>query len=336
MNAGEKGKRARHAPIYLMAGTILAVLMVLLTGAFVGGAGQLRGATPDQGNAHLSPFVIPNTVIYLNRSQSAGTYISEYVSLNNSTTLTKLPTTLTVVAATCKWVTVLNTTAAASPASIFHNVQYRNVTATNATGTVLAHGTTTSFKICGAAQAWVNYIYWSYSVYRFSAPTLGQNATMTVGGFSSWPGTSTGPANVSATIGPKTTAQFIIASNLTAFTVVFPKSATGATTCDVTGQICSYPTWSFVSAADLANTSASNSILFNAASGLRVTGAYENWTVGYHETNVSANTQLGGFFAQSGADFQSFIVTWWWAIVFLLLVIAPFAMIASQRRRRRG
>lgn len=332
MNAGETKKSARHTPIYLMAGAILAVFLVLVTGAFVGGAGQLRGATPDQGNAHLSPFVIPNTVIYLNRSQSAGTYISEYVSLNNSTTLTKLPATLTVVAATCRWVTVMNTTASANPNTIFHNVQYRNVTATNATGTVLAHGTTTSFKICGAAQAWVNYIYWSYSVYRFSAPTLGQNATMTVGAFASWPGTSTGPANVTATIGPKTTAQFLISTNLTTFTAVLPKSATGATTCDVTGQICSYPTWSFVSAADLANTSTSNTIVFSTASGLRVSAAYENWTVGYKETNVSANTQLGGFFASTGADFQSVIVTWWWAILFVLLILIIVAYAMKDRR----
>lgn len=287
-------QRARLSPITVMAAAVIAVLLVVLTGLATGGVGSVRGATPDQGvSSGLTPFALPTTTIDLNRSQSAGTYVNEYVTLNNGTTLTALPASLTVTAGACAWVIVSNLTEAASPTSIFHNVQFHNVTSGNDTGNLADKGA--GFKICGGGSVWINYAYWTYSVYEFSAPTLGIASTMTLGGFSDWAGTTIAPANVSAPIGASDVAQFIVSSNLT-FTAVLPSPVNSPTTCDATGQVCSFTQYSFVSVSDVSNVSTTRTIAFTHPSGLLVTAAYENWTAGYTSGTVSANTQVGGFF----------------------------------------
>ncbi len=323
----------RLSPIAVMIAAVFAVLLVVLTGMAFGGAGSARGAAPGSGlSTAVTPATLATTLIDLNRSQSAGTYVSEYVTLNNTTTLTKLPIAITVVATTCRWVIVQNLTAPAVPSSVFHNVQFHNVTTLNDTGN--SADKATGFKICGGAQVWVNYVYWTYSIYQFSASTLGIAANMTLGGFSDWIGTTIAPANVSAPIGASHVAQFIVSSNLT-FTAVLPGTVDSGTTCDATHQICSFTQYSFVSATDSVNTTSSTKIAFTKASGLLVTAAYENWTVGYTSATVSANTQIGGFFADTNSFFQAVFVQFWYLWILALLVIALVGAVASKRRQRR-
>ncbi|HEV2166756.1 MAG TPA: hypothetical protein VGS23_07285, partial [Thermoplasmata archaeon] len=87
MNANADRKRARLATI------ALGLLAVLTVGLFLGAGMPPIQVGPVQhggipASAGLRPDVIANTQIYLNRSQSSGTYVKEYVTLNNSTTLT--------------------------------------------------------------------------------------------------------------------------------------------------------------------------------------------------------------------------------------------------------
>ncbi len=320
------GKKGRLATITAAATVFAALALLLLTGAPLGSP---LASQHEQAQGQFSTFAIATTTIYLNRSQSSGTYVSEWVTLNNSTTLTKLPATLTVVASTCRWVTPENLTQAASPASIFHNVQLHNVTSANDTGNLAAK--ISGFDVCGGHQYWLNYVYWTYSVYRFAQTGLGVNATMHLGAFSDWPGTTTAPANVSATIGPNAVAQFIVATNLT-FTAVLPTPVNGPTTCDATGQICSYEQYTYSTASDTTNVTTSASIVFSAASGLRVTAAYENWTVGYKSASVSANTQIGGFFSATNSAFQGIVVQFWYLWILVALVVIVIALVYHRRR----
>ncbi|MGI0130386.1 MAG: hypothetical protein ACREEC_09595, partial [Thermoplasmata archaeon] len=311
LSARARGISVRPSRWWIPPLATLALLLVVLTGLTPGGPGGLHGSTSAaKSSSGFSPDVLANTVIDLNRSQSpSSAYVPEYVALNNSTTLTKLPAFLTVLASTCEWVTVENLSEAALPASSFHNVQFYNVTGGNDSGTSITHAN--SFKVCGGTGLWINFVYWTYSIYRYSFTGLGVASTMTLGGFSDWSGTSIAPANVTAAIGPSDVASFKVASNLT-FTAVLPAAVNGPNGCDTTGQICSYTQYSYVSAADASNVSKTRSIAFTAASGLRVTAAYENWTVGYSSTTVSDNTGLGGLFAGTDSFFQTVFVDFWY------------------------
>jgi len=326
------GKRARLKWI-TGAATVIAVLLVVVAGLSVGGWGAARGGTPAVGLAeNLVPAALPSTAIDLNRSQSAGMYTPEYVTLNNSTSLVRLPALLTVTADTCKWVVVENLTTSASPASPFHNIEYANETADNASGTVLSHAD--AFRVCGGSGVWINFVYWTFSIYEFSATGLGVNATVTLGGFSDWGGTTVAPANVSARIGPDSVGKFTVASNLT-FIATFEATVNGPNSCDYTGQVCSYTQYSFVSAADSANVSKSPRVVFSHASGLLVTGAYENWTVGYSSATISDNTGVGGFFADTSSFFQEVFVEFWYLWIVGLLGIGLVASVARRKGRGR-
>ncbi|HEV2520729.1 MAG TPA: hypothetical protein VGX00_09000 [Thermoplasmata archaeon] len=317
---------------------IFAVLVVVLTGMLTGGGLSPTAQSGRGSNAHLSPFATPVTSIYVNRSQSSGTYVGEFVTLNNSSTLTRIPSGLiTVKSATdCRWVTVVNVTSSSVPVSIFHNVKYTNVTAANASGTKVAGLNTVSFKACGGNAYWVNFVYWTYSVYNFASTGLGVNVTITAQNFSAWPGTTTVPGAVSAKVGPKAVAQFIIATNLTTFSIVFPSTANGSTSCDATGQICSYTQWKFVTASDTTNSTKADPIVFSAASQFRVTAAYENWTLSFSNGSVSVNTAIGGFFSMTGTAFQQFVVNFWFVwIVVLLGVVASVLYLTDGMKRRR-
>lgn len=284
--------------------------------------------------AHPVPSALADTLIDLNRSQSSGTYVNEYVLVNNGTTLYKLPASLSVTANACDWITIANTSEAANPASVFHEVQYQNVTTANATGTVEYGPSHTSFRACGGDLWWINYVDWSYSIYRFSTTTLPVNGTVTVGNFSVWPGTTTGPTAVKTNISDRTVVSFKIAANLTAFTVTFESPINGPQNCSDLGQVCGYTEYRFVSVFDSANTSSSSSVHFTRSDGLLVTDAYENWTVEYNTTSQSTSTGLGGFFTESTAIFERVIVGYWYLwVVLLLLVIAGSALSGSRRRR---
>ena len=327
--AGQKRVRLRTITV---AATVFAVLVLLLMSSLlIGGSGANRGAAPDTASAHFEPLALPTTTIDLNRSQSAGTYVHEYVTLNNATALTALPASLTVVAAACDWVTVANFTSAASPASVFHNVQFHNVTSGNNTGNLADKGS--GFKICGGGSVWLNYVYWTYSIYQFSTASLPTNGTVTVT-FGNWSGTTKGPAAVSAPFGTTAAFKLTVASNLT-FTVTLPRETNSSTSCSQLGQVCSFQRYVFSAATDTANTSASNVIAFTSASGLRVTAAYENWTAIYTNSTIQANTGIGGFFVGAGSAFQSYVVQFWYLWILGLLAVALVAAIGASRRRRR-
>ena len=327
----EAGRKRARLSRTTVAATVIAVLALLMVSAvFIGGSGSNRGASPDLGNSHLTPAALPNTVIDLNESQSAGTYVYEYVTLNNLTTLTKLPVSLTVTAAACDWVIVANDTSAAIPASIFHNVQFHNITSGNNTGNLADKGT--GFKICGGGSVWLNYAYWTYSIYEFRAAGLGINGTIGVT-FGDWPGLTGGPSNVSAPFSNNYAFSLKVASNLS-FVVTLPKTISSPTTCDATGQICSFTRYSLVASADTLNTTAASVIAFNATTSYRVTGAYENWTVGYSATTVQANTGLGGFFSDTSSFFQTVFVQFWYLWVLVLLGIGLVAAVAANRKGR--
>jgi hypothetical protein len=330
MHERTSGSRAGRRSI-TVAASVIAVLLVVVSSLLIGASGAMRGSSPP---TELEPAVIPaalaDTAIDLNRSQSSGTYVAEYVVLNNSTTLTALPAALTVAASTCKWVTVENLTEAAKPSSSFHNVEYANATVANGSGTVVTHSD--SFKVCGGSGMWINFVYWTFSIYEFSSTGLGVSSTVTLGGFSDWTGTTVAPANLSATIGPSAVAQFIVASNET-FTATFPALVNGPTSCDFSGQLCSYTQYSYVSAADALNVTKSHTVAFTKASGLLVAAAYENWTVGYSSATVSTNTGVGGFFAGTDSVFQEVFVQFWYLWIVGLLVVA---LIVGMARNRKG
>jgi hypothetical protein len=313
------------------AATVIAVLLAVLGSLVLGGsAGVQAGPSGSRVASDPLPATLPNTAIDLNRSQSAGAYVPEYVTLNNSTSLTRLPASLTVTASTCKWVTVENLTSAAIPTSAFHNVEYANESSSNASGTLLSHAS--AFRVCGGSGVWINFVYWTFSIYQFASSGLEVNATVTLGGFSDWAGTTTAPANVSATVGPDALARFVIASNLT-FIAVLPATVDGPNSCDATGQVCSFTQYSFVSAADASNVTRAHTIAFTRASGLLVTASYENWTVGYVAATVSDNTAIGGFFAGTSSFFQEVFVQFWYLWILALLVLALVFAVARRGRR---
>src|SRR5579863_10432878 len=240
MNEQTTMKRPRRTK-FLMGGFVLLALVLLVSSAF---ASQVQGVPNTAGKATLAgptglasvdhagrvvPAAIAAATVFVNRSQTAGTYQKEYVVLNNSTTLTALPYTSTSFHG-CTWFTVVNTTQAPAALQPFHAVRYASVTTANASGTVLKGQKLTSFDVCAGNAYWVNYVYWTYSIYDFTAAVLGVNSTLavTVG---KYPGTPAAyPGNFSVKIGPKTVGVITIASNLS-FNVTVTTPVNGSTTC---------------------------------------------------------------------------------------------------------
>ena len=322
------GARRRRTTV---AATVIAALVGVLVGLIAGSVAVPASHPAPAKGTGLVIDALANTAIDLNRSQSSGTYVNEYVTLNNSTTLTKLPAALTVVAGTCKWVTVANLTEAASPASAFHNVQFTNRTTGNATGTISGGGAT-AFKVCGGTGVWLNYIDWSYSIYGFTTATLGVAGTLKAT-FSDYPGTTTGPAAVTATLDSSSAVSLTVSSNLT-FTVYLPSPVNGSHSCDYTKQVCSYTRYTFASATDGTNTSLVSTIAFTKASGLLVTNHYENWTVGYSSATIQDNTAIGGFFAGTTSEFQDVFVNFWYAWLFVAVFVGVLIAVRRKKGRR--
>ncbi|MHB8351131.1 MAG: hypothetical protein ACYDFT_00305 [Thermoplasmata archaeon] len=287
--------------------------------------------------AAVVPFTELATELNISRSQSgAGTYVPEYVAFNNSSTLNKLPFFGTAING-CRWVTIENLTAPSAPKSPFHNVQYVNVTAANASGAIDAHQWQTSFRLCAGSAAWINYAYWTYGVYDFTTTGLVPSATATVT-FGAYPGTTAVPSTLTPSL---STVSLTIASNLS-FSISFPSPVNSATTCDATGQICHYQAYSFVSAS-LTGTSTVNTTgtitygkLGTVTGYALVSAAYANWTAGYTNATVQANTAIGGFFSAGGSFFNQWIMQFWylWFLVILVLVIVALAARGGRRGRR--
>ena len=322
--------RVNRVGLITIVAVVIAIATLLLTA--VSPVSAMPSAESGVRATAVRTAAIPATTLYVNRTQSGGTYVHEYVTLNNSSSLTPLPYALTA-ANGCRWVTVLNLTEAANPASVFHVVTYDNVTTANASGTVITNAAHDSFRACTGSAYWVNYIYWSYSIYRFSAPTLNVSSEMTLGGFSDWTGRTSGPSNVSAPIGGGNVAQFLVSTNLT-FTAVLPTSADGPQTCSFDGQTCTHTQFSFSSASYSTNVTQSSVIHFTSSSRLLVVDSYANWTVGYSVASVTTATEIGGFFSATSSVIQQVFVNFWYAWVLVLLVLIVLALADRGRRRR--
>lgn len=352
-------RRIRRGPPRTLAGIALSAASLLLVLVFLAVAlGQsqpglsggvtsfvVRGSAPALTDgaavgtrAAIHPAAIATTTIYVNRSQSAGTYVNEYVSLNNSSTLTKIPATLTVVASSCRWVTILNATVKVDS---FHSILYGSVSVGNATGTLYAGAGKSSYKICGGSASFVNYVLWTYSIYTFTAPTLGNTVTsgagtVGLGNLTLVYETPTGYAgaaqvwlNKSYAFDVNHAVQIKIPINVS-FQVSVPTTINQATTCDVTGQICNYQSWGLVSStqAGTTNTTTKGALTFAQP----LSAAYVNWSSSYKSTNVSSNSAIGG----AWVAFANWVFAWWLALLILfVLVIIGLAYYERDGRHRR-
>ena len=77
--------------------TGVAAVTAAITLLFLSGIPLAGAAAPASRDGHqlsaagVSPSAIGASQLYVNRSQSSGTYVKEFVTLNNSSTLTVLP-----------------------------------------------------------------------------------------------------------------------------------------------------------------------------------------------------------------------------------------------------
>jgi hypothetical protein len=298
----------------------------------LGGAGASAGHAPAveirAGGIQPAAGPIALTKIDVNRSQSSGTYVNEYVSLNNSSTLTKIPAALTVVSASCLWVTVLNLSTTVTSVT---SVQYAQVTQGNNTGIVLSPLGKTSFKICGGYVSFVDYTLWTYSLYTFTAPTLGNthtsgNGLTGLGNLTlryTWPTGYAGAiqtwVNTSYAFDVNHAVTLKIPTNAS-FSVLLPAQISQATTCDVTGQICNYQQFNLVSSVQSGTTNVTAKAILTFAQPLK--NGYVNWTSSYQAQNISSNSALGG----AWVSFANWVYAWWLALLILFVVIVVVAV----------
>lgn len=308
------------------AAAVIAVLAVLLLGGLSVPSVSPSSAGPAA-SSHARPFVIPATTIFVNRSQTGGTYIYEAITVNNSSSLVQLPHSFTGVNG-CRWISVVNLT---TNLDALDAVSYVNVTGANNSGTALAkNALTTGFDICGGHQAWVNYQKFSFDIYTFSFATLGANANLTFVNYSS--GGAVITVNKNFTILAGGSVALKVWTNET-FTVRYPASATGTLSCSVFG-VCTTPSWAFTSASTalpIANTTTKTTAKFLS---IGSTG-YRNWTVYYTESNATSTTGGGAFVVAVGGFWTTWIVPFWWAWTLLIIAIVVVAAASASRHRAR-
>jgi len=332
-----RGTRKSRAFVVTAAAAVIAVFALVLTG----GLSALDAHGPTGTASHQSGLrvdTIGATDLYLNRSQGTApystteSYVGEFVSLNNSSTLTRIPTLVTVKSATdCRWVTVLNLS---TKIDTFDSVVYLNVTGANATGAGIIAGsfsspaTKVSFNACGGSAYYVNFGAQAYHIYNFAATTLGlaANVTQTKTTYS---GATVSTASIVYSLAAKGTLTLKIPAH-EAFDLTFPAYVNGSTTCDVTEQICSYPSDSFVSATNGANVTKTGALTFFASNS--TASAYSNWTIDYKSGTASADTIVGGFFGDVSSGFTSYFVDLWYVWVVALLGVAVVVLLARSGR----
>ncbi len=329
-------KRAGLSPITLVAGVaaaVFAVLLLVLAGAFYAPVGS-QSATGVRVQVGAHPAAGSNPNLYVNRSQVGGSYVTEYVALNNSTTLTALPYGGTS-AHGCRYVTVLNISTAVGT---FHAVNYRNVTQANASGTLVAHQYTTSFEACSGTPTWVNYVYFTYTIYGFAAQRLDANETAKVV-FGLWPGFTKAPANVTFSLGPAAKGSLKVASNLT-FNVTVSANVTGPTTyaafTDQQAWTTEYSLFAHWQDAADVHTYASATLAFGGTGGPQLVSAtWSNWTANYTEGNFTGSTSTGAFLLETGGVLSLIFVTYWFAWVGIIIVLVLIAGLATAAGRRK-
>ncbi|HZY92221.1 MAG TPA: hypothetical protein VFG07_05565 [Thermoplasmata archaeon] len=308
--------------------TVIAAIALLASSGIAGGLANPEPHGEGRVTSLLTPLVIPSTTIFLNRSQPSGTYVGEFVSLNNSSTPTRLPVALTVVASSCRWVSVLNTT---TRVDSFHSVLYAEVTVGNNTGTVLAGIATTTFKVCGGQAAFVDFTYWTFTDYGFAAPSLGLKSNLTLVWFQ-FAGHAKAFVNRTFPIGGGFSVSLQMGTN-ESFEVDFPKVATGAASCNSIGA-CTTPSWTFSTAA-IGNPATNSSLVPQLTFYQPTSASFQNWTAVYVETNASSTTSSGFFFVPTVNFLTLVFVDFWWAWVLLVLALVVVAAVWNGGRRRR-
>jgi hypothetical protein len=316
--------------------TVIAALALLVLSGIPGALPtSARGDSPS---AHLTSSTIATTAIYLNRSQSAGTYVAEYVAFNNTTTLHALPYVATVAASSCRWVSIINlTTTVSAP---FQYVQFVNATTTlNGTASgatadaIKGAGSLHAFEACGGHTYWSNYVLFSYAEYTFAFPTLGAAAKATFENYST-PGNAAVTVNASLTMPAAGALTFKVWTN-ESFWIVLPKNVTGAQSCTGASgdQTCTTPSWAFSAAATslpIANSSTSVRFHFYAT----LATGYRNWTVTYTETNASTFSGAAAFVNSLGPDWTWLVDNAWWILTLIVVAVVVVYLLADRRGRR--
>ncbi|MFI5417810.1 MAG: hypothetical protein ACHQ2Y_02780 [Candidatus Lutacidiplasmatales archaeon] len=308
--------------------TVIAAIALLILSGVVGSVPPSETHGERRSSALFTPFAIPSTTIFLNRSQSSGTYVGEFVSLNNSSTPTRLPVSITVVASSCRWVSVLNTT---TRVDSFHSVLYAEVTVGNNSGTVLAGIATTSLKVCGGQAAFVDFTYWTFADYAFFAPSLALKSNLTLVWFQ-FAAHAKAFVNRTFPIGGGFAASLQMGTN-ESFEVDFPKTVSGAASCNSIGA-CVTPSWTFSTAA-IGNPATNSSLVPQLTFYQPTSASFQNWTAVYAETNASSTTPSGFFFVPTVNFLTLVFVGFWWAWILLVLVLVVIAAAWSGARRRR-
>ena len=330
----------------VLAASVLMLVSGMASAQFSGGVSSAIPAS----EASASPSTIASTQVWLNQSQTliSGTnYVKEaWCELTSSFACNgapfDLPSMLLVASGACVnlgW----NTSASANvePISPFHAMQIMNVTSANDSGTqtpvrASSQGISQYVSVCGGHAYWINYVEFTYTIYGFSAPTLGQNSSSVTATFGPWPGTARSPANVTAhDFGGTGEVQFVVPDNLSVrfllpTTVVL--TDTSSPQCDV--GICQSTTYTFSAAVNgILGTNGTGVIQYGtigSARGFALPGAtYSNWTASYTSTSGTSTSGVGGFLLGGFDDAYLVFVTY--GVVTLIVVLVLVAMAIAYR-----
>ena len=311
---------------------LLAVLAALLF--LVSSFGSATAAAPAmEGNSAVSlpSAAIPTTQINLNLSESGTSYYPEFVTLNNTSTIYRLPY---VVTSRFSWVTVLNLSRAEGP---LHSINYAQVTAANDSGTVVASSAQTGFEARGGQAYWVDYTYWTYNIYGFSAPGVAVAVNLHIS-FGDYPGHTTGPANLTVPVGGGNFLSVKVSDNVTV-SVLAPRELSQLGSCGFAGTVCNEELWNLTGWKNSSSTPSADPLLLGGTSGLKIPlGGWDNYTAVYAASNTTTSTGTGSFILATESVLSSVFLTWWYLWVLLVVLLVAYAAGRDrnpQRRRRR-
>ena len=315
-----------------MAFALGALLLLVVSSAGSTAAAPVR---PQSAAAPLPSAAIPPTQINLNLSESGASYYPEYFTLNNTSTVYKLPYTLT---SRFSWVTVLNLSRSLGN---FHSINYAQVTTGNDSGAVVASIGQAGFEARGGSAYWVDYTYWTYTIYGISAPTLNQNGFNAQGSFEAvfghYPGHTSGPANFTFQLNGTTSYDLKVSSNLTV-EFLAPSTVSLAGGCTAFGAHCITLVWDFESWNSGSTVESSATSLSLGGTGLPITAAaYQNYSAVYHDPiNETGTSGTGGAFIAAGISaFNLVFLQFWYVWVLLVVVLLGYAVGRDKRSSRR-
>ena len=337
----ETGQETRERPHVRPAGVAKTALVTLaLLTALVLAVSPVASAAsvpiqPSVPQAAIHEAAIPATQVYLNLSESGTSYYPEYFTLNNTSTVYRLPYVLT---SRFSWVTVLNTS---RPEGNFHSINYAQTTSANDSGTVVAPISQTGFEAHGGDAYWVDYTYWTYTIYGISAPTLNQNGFNAQGSFEAvfghYPGHTSGPANFTFQLNGTTSYDLKVSSNLTV-ELLAPPTVSLAGGCTAFGAHCVTLVWDFESWNSGSTVESSATSLDLGGTGLPVTpAAYQNYSAVYHDPiNETGTSGTGGAFIAAGISaFNLVFLQFWYVWILLVVVLLGYAFGRDKRSSRR-